>query len=257
MSKMVRRFFWATAYVAFTFIFILVLFEFGRITFEYIHSAQKRLFIQVYLKKGLSEQEKLDIGKVIVRLAGVERVEYIAGEEAKLQFVRAYPEYEKIMDLFQKIPLPEGYRISVAATFLRSPYIDHLLKEIGMIYGVEEVAFKRAWAHKLVRMEDIMNFSAALFGLLIILGSLLIFPVVVGHTLTWKTIEIPMFGQPSGAIFAGVLSSTGLFWIVEQLILGKFPSRDIWSFALTVAIVSGIASEIVLRVYLKAYLGER
>ncbi len=254
---MIRRFLWTTIYVAFTFLFVLVIFEFGRIAFSYLNSAEKRLFIQVYLKKGLSEREKLEIGKVIIKLAGVERVEYIAGQEAKLDFVRAYPEYQKIIDLFKKVPLPEGYRITVASPFWKPPYIDHLLKEIGMIDGVEEVAFKRVWAHKLARMEKLFDIASILFLILVGVGAFIVSPFIVGYVMTWNTIEIPMFGQPFGAVLLGALFDGGLMWITEKILFGRFPSKDMWSFVLSVAVASALVSEIILRTCLKPLMGAR
>ncbi len=248
---MVRRFFFASFYVGFVFLFMVTFFEAGRIVLQHIRSAQKRLAIQVYLKKDLNEQEKLDIGKTLVKLAGVERVEYIAGDEAKLQFVRSYPEYEKIIDLFKKIPLPEGYRISVAPQFLREPYIDHLIGEISMISGVEEVAFKREWARKLSEMERIFDIAGALYAGLVVIAIVLVFPFVVGYVLTWRTRQIPMFGQPAGAVILGVFVPTFVLWAVEKVLVGLKMSKDTWTFALVVAVLAAIASEIVLRVCLK------
>ncbi len=248
---MAKRFFFASIFVAFSFTLMLTLFEIGRITLDYIHSAQRRLAIQIYLKKNLTEQEKLEIGKILVRLAGVRQVEYIAGEEAKVQFIRSYPEYKKVIDLFRKIPLPEGYRLSVDGPFLRKPYIDHLINEISAIRGVEEISFKYAWADKLERMESIFYAAGSLFVGIVAIGAFLIFPFVVGYVLTWGTSEIPMVGQPAGAVVLGVVTPSVMMWVFEKLFLKMQMPQETWNFVLIVGVVAALASEIVVRIWMK------
>jgi len=136
------------------------------LSWDHFQKTKERIAINVYFDEGISEQDKLFIGRTISQMAGVKKVEYLGGDEAKLYFVREYPNYAKVMDLFKHVPLPEGFRITLKSQFLRRELLEHVLSEIQSLSGVAEVSVKVDWIDKLSQIIDSIEIAIFFISIL-------------------------------------------------------------------------------------------
>ncbi len=157
---------WVSTAVSFTLILIFgVSLYISMMVFNIFKSEKRNIKIDVYLKENLPEGVKLNLFNTIRSLAGVDEVKLVTRDEALKVFKNSYPEYTDLLSVFTDIPFPESYVVEVKPHWKSAGYIEHIINEISVLPGVDEVYAGTEWIIRLSKITFV--FIGISFTLLI------------------------------------------------------------------------------------------
>ncbi len=140
---------------------------------------KKNIEIDVYIKGDIPEPFKNRLYEIIKQFAGVEDIDFISKEDALKVFSQRYPQYSDILGVFSEVPFPESYVIQLTPYWKRPDLIRHLVTEISVLPGVDEVYAGSDWIAKLSRIS--MLFIG--ISLILLVGLFLAISYVIYQTI--------------------------------------------------------------------------
>jgi len=117
--------------------------------------------------------------ETIKHFAGVEDIDFITKEKALKIFSHKYPQYSDILGVFSEVPFPESYVVRLTPYWKRPELIKHLVSEISILPGVEEVYAGSEWIARLSRIS--MLFIGV--SLILLVGLFLAISYVIYQTI--------------------------------------------------------------------------
>lgn len=146
-----------------------------------------RLEVVAYLKDGISEESLKDLEDEIKRYPEVRGIAYISKEEALASLDKRLAGEPSILDGLDGNPLPASLIIKLNDPFQNSAGIKGVTERLGKIDSIEDLQHGGEWIKKISVFVSMVRFGGVLFGIVIILSTL----VIVSNTI-WLTIQTRM-----------------------------------------------------------------
>ncbi len=146
-----------------------------------------RLEVVAYLKDGISEGSLKDLEEEIKRYPEVRGIAYISKEEALASLDKGLAGEPSILEGLDGNPLPASLIIKLNDPFQNSAGIKGVTERLSKIDSIEDFQYGGEWIKKISVFVSMVRFGGLLFGIVIILSTL----VIVSNTI-WLTIQTRM-----------------------------------------------------------------
>lgn len=147
------------------------------LAFVNLHSAMNvigdRLEVSVYLKDGLSGQEKDFLLLRLKSEPGVRKVSYLPKAEALALFRKELEGQEALIQGLGENPLPDSYELSMERAYADTARLDALAQRISKYPGVEDVSYGREGARLLAGLFKMITYGGT--ALAVLLGVTVVF----------------------------------------------------------------------------------
>ena len=133
----------------------------------------ERLEVSVYLKSGITPQEK---DYVLTRLKaepGVKKAVFLPKDEAMALLKKTLKGQESLMEGLGENPLPDSFEVTVHADYADAAKMEVLTRRIGKLYGVEDVSYGRQGVEVLDRLLKLVTWGG--ISLAVLLGVTVVF----------------------------------------------------------------------------------
>ena len=133
----------------------------------------ERLEMSVYLRGGLTQQEQ---DYVLTRLKaepGVKKAVFLEKDAALALLKKELKGQEPLMEGLGENPLPDSYEVTVDAKYADAAKMEVLTKNIGKLYGVEDVSYGRQGVEVLDRLLKLVTWGG--MSLAVLLGVTVVF----------------------------------------------------------------------------------
>ncbi len=145
---------WISIAVSFVLILIFgVSLYLSAVVYNVFQMEKRNIEIDVYLREDVPDALKNKLYETIKHFAGVEDVDFITKGEALKIFSRKYPQYADILGVFSEVPFPESFVVRLTPYWKRPELVEHLVAEISVLPGVEEVYAGSEWITRLSRIS--------------------------------------------------------------------------------------------------------
>jgi len=133
----------------------------------------ERLEVSVYLKSGLTPQEKDYVQTRLKAEPGVKKAVFLPKEQALAILKKTLKGQESLMEGLGDNPLPDSYEITVDAAYADAAKMEVLTKRIGKLYGVEDVSYGQQGVEVLDRLLKLVTWGG--ITLAVLLGVTVVF----------------------------------------------------------------------------------
>ncbi len=138
-----------------------------------VNSLSDRFEISVYLKDGLSAQERDFLQLRLKSEPGVKNVIFLPKEEALAQFRRELKGQEALIQGLGENPLPNSYELNIDRRLADSDRLEAIAKKFSFYPGVEDVSYGKQGARILSSLFKTITYGGA--ALAVLLGVSVVF----------------------------------------------------------------------------------
>ena len=133
----------------------------------------ERLEVSVYLRGGLTPQEQDYILTRLKAEPGVKKAVFLEKDAALALLKKELKGQEPLMEGLGENPLPDSYEVTVDAKYADAAKMEVLTKNIGKLYGVEDVSYGRQGVEVLDRLLKLVTWGG--MSLAVLLGVTVVF----------------------------------------------------------------------------------
>jgi len=133
----------------------------------------ERLEVSVYLRSGLTQQEQDYILTRLKAEPGVKKAVFLEKDAALALLKKELKGQEPLMEGLGENPLPDSYEVTVDAKYADAAKMEVLTKNIGKLYGVEDVSYGRQGVEVLDRLLKLVTWGG--MSLAVLLGVTVVF----------------------------------------------------------------------------------
>ena len=133
----------------------------------------ERLEISVYLREGITAQEKDALLARLKAEPGVRKATFLAKAEALAILKRELKGQDALLDGLGENPLPDSYELTIDPRLAESGKMESLAKRISRFDGVEDVSYGRQGVEMLNRMLSLVTYGG--MTLAVLLGVTVVF----------------------------------------------------------------------------------
>jgi len=133
----------------------------------------ERLEVSVYLKDGLTAQDKDFILTRLKAEPGVKKADFLPKAEALAMLKKELKGQEALMENLSENPLPDSYEVIVDAKYADAAKMEALTKKFSKYFGVEDVSYGRQGVAVLERMLKLVTYGG--ITLAVLLGVTVVF----------------------------------------------------------------------------------
>lgn len=141
------------------------------IAFVNLHSAMNalgdRLDISVYLKDGLSAQEKDFLLLQIKSEPGMKNVTYLSKAEALALFKQDLKDQETLIQGLGENPLPDSYEVKIDRRYAEADKIEAIARRFSSYPGVEDVSYGKQGAKMLASLFRLISYGGMTLAVLL------------------------------------------------------------------------------------------
>jgi len=141
---------------------------------ELMDKWQHGIRVLVYLKAGVSDDNRRTLEDQIRRLKGVSGIAFISKEEGLARMKERIRILDAILADLDKNPLPDTFEVSLDAAFLEPVRIDEILSAIHKMVSVEEVAYGKVWLSRFTGLMNLFRVAGMAMGGLFIMAAIFI-----------------------------------------------------------------------------------
>ena len=127
----------------------------------------ERLEVSVYLKDGISQQDREYVLTRLKAEPGVKKVAYLSKADALEILKKELKGQEPLMEGLGENPLPESYEAIIDPAFAESAKMESLAKKVARFHGVEDVAYGRQGAEVLDRLLKTVTWGGVTLAVLL------------------------------------------------------------------------------------------
>ncbi len=132
-----------------------------------------RLQVSVYLRSGLTQQERDFLQLRLKTEPGVRKVSFLSKTEALEQFRKELKGQESLIAGLGENPLPDSFELNMDRQSAESEKLETLAKRIAVFPGVEDVSYGREGAQLLSSLFKLITYGGA--ALAVLLGVSVVF----------------------------------------------------------------------------------
>jgi cell division transport system permease protein len=126
-----------------------------------------RLEVSVYLKDGMTQQERDYLLTRLRAEPGVKKVVYLSKADALALLKKELKGQEPLMEGLGENPLPDSFEVTVDAKYADAAKMEALTKKISKFFGVEDVSYGRQGVAVLERMLKLVTYGGIALALLL------------------------------------------------------------------------------------------
>lgn len=149
-----------------------------------------RLEVAAYLKDGVSEESVKALENEIKRYPEVREVGYISKDAALASLDKGLAGERSILAGLDGNPLPASFIIKLNDAFQNSAGVKSVTERLRVIGSIEDLQYGGEWIKKFSVLVSMVRFGGMLFGVVIILSTLLIVSNTIQLTIQTRTDEI-------------------------------------------------------------------
>jgi cell division transport system permease protein len=138
-----------------------------------VNALGDRLEMSVYLKDGLTANEKDFLLSRIKADPGVKKVTYLSSADALALFKKELKGQETLIEGLGENPLPDSYEVSVDRRFATEERLEVIAKKFAGYPGVEDVSYGKQGAKLLAGLYKLITYGG--MALAILLGVTVVF----------------------------------------------------------------------------------
>jgi len=154
--------------------------------------------IQIYLKDGISEEDREAVGKTLESTPGVESVTFVTKDEALEVLKEKWGENGYLLDNLPDNPLPESYTVHVSD----KDSANNLAAAAPEIKGVDDVVYYQETIEKLAQVSHFIE-----VGSLVVMAFLIIVSIII----VANTIKLTVFNREKEIGIMKYLGATDWF----------------------------------------------
>ncbi len=133
----------------------------------------ERLEVSVYLKEGLTDQDKDYLLTRLKAEPGVKKAVFLPKAEALAMLKKELKGQESLMEGLSGNPLPDSYEVTVDTKYADAVKMETLTKKIAKYFGVEDVSYGRQGVAVLERILKLVTYGG--ITLAVLLGVTVVF----------------------------------------------------------------------------------
>jgi cell division transport system permease protein len=138
-----------------------------------VNAMGERLEISVYLKDGLTPQEKDYVGTLLKSEPGVKKTVLVSKAEALGQLRQELRGQESLLEGLSENPLPDSYELTIDARYSDAAHMSALARKISRFSGVDDVSYGQQSVEVLDRLLRMVAYGGT--ALAILLGVTVVF----------------------------------------------------------------------------------
>jgi cell division transport system permease protein len=133
----------------------------------------ERLEVSVYLKEGLTQQDKDFLLTRLKAEPGVKKVVFLPKAEALAMLKKELRGQEPLMEGLGDNPLPDSYEVTVDPHYADAAKMEALTRKIGKFHGVDDVSYGRQGVEMLDKLLKLVTWGG--ISLAVLLGVTVVF----------------------------------------------------------------------------------
>jgi cell division transport system permease protein len=127
----------------------------------------ERLEVSVFLKDGLTEQDRDFILTRIKAEPGVKKAVFLPKADALAMLKKELKGQEQLMEGLSENPLPDSYEVTVDAKYADAVKMEALTNKFAKYFGVEDVSYGRQGVAVLERMLKLVTYGGVTLAVLL------------------------------------------------------------------------------------------
>lgn len=132
-----------------------------------VNAVGDRFEISVYLKDGLSEQEKDFLLNRLKSEPGVKKVSYLPRDEALALFKKELKDQETLVKGLGENPLPDSYEVNIDRRYADEDKLGPMAKRFSGFAGVEDVSYGKQGARMLAGLFKLITYGGIVLAVLL------------------------------------------------------------------------------------------
>jgi cell division transport system permease protein len=132
-----------------------------------------RFGMSVYLKDGLSAQERDFLELRLKSEPGVKQASYLSKAEALALFKKELKGQETLLQGLGENPLPDSFELSIDRNYAQMERLEAMARRFSLLPGVEDVSFGREGARLLAALFKLITYGGS--ALAVLLGVSVVF----------------------------------------------------------------------------------
>ncbi len=132
-----------------------------------------RLEVSVYLKDGISGQERDFLQLRLRSESGVKKVLYLSKEQALALFRKELKGQEALIQGLGENPLPDSFELTIDRTYASAERLEAMARRLSALPGVEDVSYGKEGAQLLAALYKVSTYGGA--ALAVLLGISVVF----------------------------------------------------------------------------------
>ncbi len=132
-----------------------------------INSIGERFEVSVYLKEGLSGQEKDFLLQQLKTEPGIKKISYLSKAEALAQFRQELEGQESLIQGLSENPLPDSFEVNIDRGYSDAQKLEAMAKRFEALPGVEDVSYGRQGAQMLAGVYKLMKYGGITLAVLL------------------------------------------------------------------------------------------
>lgn len=127
----------------------------------------KQLEMSVYLRDGLTQNEREYVYSLVKAVPGVKKVTHLSKEEALREFRKELKGQDALLKDLGENPLPESLEIAIAQRYADADRLAAMAKQFMKVPGVEDVSYGRQGVTVLTRLFRLFTYGGLAVALLL------------------------------------------------------------------------------------------
>lgn len=177
------------------------------------NTVESKVEMRVFIREGVSEEERQAIGEKISKVVGIKKVQYVSRDTALRRLKKQLGENADLVKIIGENPLPDSYQIRVNDTSELKAIAD----VVTTFAGVEEVNYGQDFVDKLMAVSRLLM-AFTIFSSIAAVTAVLFIIV--------NTIKITVFSRRREIEIMKLVGATDWFirwpFILEGAIIGLF-----------------------------------
>lgn len=141
------------------------------LVFVNLHSTVKTIGgsfeVSVYLRDGLSEQERDFLHRRLKTEPGVRKVTYLPRAQALALFKKELKEQEVLLDGLGKNPLPDSYELQIDRRYAETDRLEAMAARLKVYPGVEDISYGKQGAQMLAGLFKLVTYGGITLAVLL------------------------------------------------------------------------------------------
>lgn len=132
-----------------------------------INTMGERFEVSVYLKEGLSDQEKEFLLQQLKTEPGIKKITYLSKAEALAQFKKELKGQESLIQGLSENPLPDSFEVNIDRGYSEAQELEAMAKRFEALPGVEDVSYGKQGAQMLAGVYKLMKYGGITLAVLL------------------------------------------------------------------------------------------
>ena len=151
-------------------------------------SLRQEIKVIVYLRDGITPQERAAVLEMLRHQPGVSKVMYVSKAKALEEVRRSLENEDILLRGLGSNPLPASFELTMEKAFQSSEALQQVARQLEGLKGVDDIQYGRDWVENVNALMETVKVGGTLIGLILGLAAIVIISSTIRLTI-WSRLE--------------------------------------------------------------------